>query len=115
LEILIGPLRLIWSNRVEQKKDFFVIIQGTIWKDGNRVRKPVTFTVHHVNRPPVVEEVPIFYVKQSTRNTYQIPSDYVSDPDGDPLVFKSTQLPEGATFSSQGNWCGLPHEVNSIH
>lgn len=102
-------------NRVEQKKDFFVIIQGT-WKDGNRVRKPVTFTVHHVNRPPVVEEIPIFYVKQSTRNTYQIPSDYVSDPDGDPLVFKSTQLPEGATFSSQGQlvWTPSRSQFNSL-
>jgi len=102
-------------NRVEQKKDFFVIIQGT-WKDGNRVRKSVTFTVNHVNRPPVVEEIPIFYVKQSTRNTYQIPSDYVSDPDGDPLVFKSTQLPEGATFSSQGQlvWTPSRSQFNSL-
>ncbi|HEY3429251.1 MAG TPA: hypothetical protein VGK39_01160, partial [Cyclobacteriaceae bacterium] len=87
-------------NRVEQKKDFAIIFQG-IWNDGKRVRKTITFTVKHVNQLPVVEEVPMFYVKQSTRNTYQIPSEYVSDPDGDPLVFKinSSQLPEGATFS----------------
>lgn len=102
-------------NRVEQKKDFAFIFQG-IWKDGKRIRQAITFTVKHINRPPVVEDVPMFYVKQSTRNTYQIPSDYVSDPDGDPLVFKSTQLPEGATFSSQGQlvWTPSRNQFNSL-
>ena len=90
-------------NRVEKTKDFTVIFQAT-WRDGRRVRKPVTFTVYHVNRPPVVEELPMFYVKQSTQNSYQFSSDYVYDPDGDPLVFKPIQekMPEGANLTSQG-------------
>lgn len=101
----IPPFDLV--NRVEQKRDFSVIIQGN-WQDDKRVRKNVTLTVKHVNQPPLVEEVPVFYVKQSTRNTYQISGDYVSDPDGDPLVFKATQLPEGAIFSSQGQLVWTP-------
>jgi len=94
---------------VEQKKDFTIIFQ-VIWKGGKRVREAVTFTVNHVNRAPIVEEIPVFYVKQSTRNSYQIPYEYVSDPDGDPFVFKilQTQMPEGANLSSQGQFTWAP-------
>jgi len=90
-------------DRVEKSKDFPVIFQAT-WHDGKRTRKAVTFTVNHVNRAPVVEELPVFYVKQSTQNSYQISADYVYDPDGDPLVFKAVlaKTPEGASLSSQG-------------
>ena len=49
-------------DRVQKSREFTVIFQAT-WADGKRVRKPVTFTVNHVNRPPVVEELPMFYVK----------------------------------------------------
>lgn len=96
-------------NRLEQKKDFTIIFQA-LWKDGKRDRKAVTFTVNHVNRAPVIEEIPVFYVKQSTRNSYQIPSEYVSDPDGDPFVFKiiQTQMPEGANLTSQGQFTWTP-------
>ncbi|MFN8336759.1 MAG: Ig-like domain-containing protein [Cyclobacteriaceae bacterium] len=104
-------------NRVEQKKDFTVIFQA-LWKDGKRARETVTFTVNHVNRAPVVEEIPMFYVKQSTRNSYQIPYEYVSDPDGDPFVFKiiQTQMPEGANLSSQGQftWSPSRSQFNSL-
>lgn len=90
-------------DRVEKSKDFTVIFQAT-WPDGKRVRKSITFTVNHVNRAPVVEELPVFYVKQSTQNSYQVSSDYVYDPDGDPLVFKPVlaKIPEGASLTSQG-------------
>jgi hypothetical protein len=90
-------------DRLELKKEFTLVFQA-LWNDGKRDREAVTFTVTHTNRAPVIEDLPVFYVKQSTRNTYQIPADYVSDPDGDPIVFKSiaTQMPEGATLNSQG-------------
>src|SRR5690606_12420413 len=96
-------------NRVEQKRDLTMVFQA-LWKDGKRGREAVTFTVHHVNRAPVVEDIPVFYVKQSTRNSYQIPYEYVSDPDGDPFVFKSipTRMPEGASLSSQGQFTWTP-------
>jgi hypothetical protein len=73
-------------DRVEKLKDFTVIFQAS-WADGRRTRKAITFAVNHVNRPPVVEEVPTFYVKQSNLNSYQISGDYVFDPDGDPFGF----------------------------
>ena len=94
-------------DRLEKQKEFTVIFQAE-WADGRRIRKPVTFTVLHKNRPPMVEDLPVFYVKQGVVNHYQISADYVIDPDKDPLVFKSiqSQMPEGATLSSAGllNW-----------
>lgn len=104
-------------DRVEQFKDYTFIFQAT-WRDGQRVRNAVTFTVNHVNRPPVVEELPAFYVKQSNLNSYQISGDYVYDPDGDPLVFKSvqSQMPEGADLSQQGllTWAPSKSQFNAL-
>jgi hypothetical protein len=89
-------------DRLAKVKEVPVIFQAE-WKDGRRARHQVTFVVNHVNRPPVVEDLPIVYVKGGM-NHYQIPTDYVNDPDGDPLVFKSipSDMPEGSTLSSGG-------------
>lgn len=96
-------------DRVAKTKDFTVIFQLTL-PDGKRERQEVTFTIKHVNRPPVVEELPVVYVKQSNENTYQIQSEFAYDLDGDPLVFKSilSQMPEGSTLSSQGQFTWNP-------
>lgn len=92
-----------FADRVDRARELTVIFQAR-WPDGSRAREQVTFTVNHVNRPPVVEELPVFYVRQATSNTYQIPSEYVYDPDGDPLVFQALphQMPEGSELTSQG-------------
>jgi hypothetical protein len=96
-------------DRITKSKDFTVIFQQE-FNSGVRERKAVTFTLNHINRPPHVEELPIFYVKQSNLNTYQIPGEYVYDADGDPLVFKSilSQMPEGSTLSSSGHFTWTP-------
>lgn len=104
-------------NRVEKTKDFSFIFKA-IWPNGKRASKTVTFTVNHVNRPPVVEEIPAFYVKQSSMNSYQVSGDFVYDPDGDPLVFKSVQshMPEGAQLTAQGlfTWSPSRSQFSSI-
>lgn len=96
-------------DRVELTKDITVIFQATL-PTGDRIRKPITFTVNHVNRPPVVEDLPVVYVRQSALNNYQISSDYMYDPDGDPLVVKAipSAMPEGAVLSSQGQFTWTP-------
>jgi hypothetical protein len=90
-------------DRLEKSKEITVIFQGE-WPNGKKIRKPVTFIVTHKNRPPVIEDLPVFYVKQSAPNQYQVSADYVSDPDGDPLTYRSvmTAMPEGASLSSLG-------------
>lgn len=101
-----------FTDRLARSHDITVIFEAT-WRDNKRVRQPITFTVNHVNRPPVVEDLPVFYVRQSTNNTYQISPEYVYDQDGDPLVFKSiqSQMPEGASLSSQGQVIWNPSRI----
>ncbi|HEY0742342.1 MAG TPA: putative Ig domain-containing protein [Chryseosolibacter sp.] len=96
-------------DRVAKVKELNVIFEA-YWKDGKRERQPITFNVLHVNRPPVVEDLPIFYVKLGTSNSYQIAPEYVYDQDGDPLVFRSiqSQMPEGVTLNSQGQFQWTP-------
>jgi hypothetical protein len=91
-------------DRLEEKKEFPMIFEA-FWPGGRRTRQTINFVVRHGNRPPVVEELPVFYVRQAVNNTYQIPTnEYVYDPDGDPLVFKAipSQMPEGAMLSAKG-------------
>jgi hypothetical protein len=104
-------------DRVALRKEFTVVFEAS-YPDGHRERKNINFTVHHVNRAPVVEELPVFYVKQSFRNVYQFPSEYVYDPDGDPIVFKSSlsNMPEGSALTSQGQftWSPSRSQFNSL-
>ncbi len=69
-------------NRLGKQEGAGVIFQAQL-KDGKHLRHPVNFMVHHVNRPPVVGELPTFCVKQNIPSHYQIPSDYARDQDGD--------------------------------
>jgi hypothetical protein len=96
-------------DRVELSKDISVIFKA-ILPSGERISKTATFTVNHVNRPPVIEELPVFYVRQSSANHYQIPGEYAYDPDGDPIVIKAipSQMPEGAVLSSLGQFTWTP-------
>jgi len=111
----LPPYSLV--DRIEQVKEFSIPVVA-LWKDGTRVRKVIPFTIRHANRPPAVDELPVFYVKQATQNNYQIPADYVSDPDGDPVVFKpvSSSMPEGASLSSQGliTWTPSRNQFNAL-
>ncbi|MDW8332442.1 MAG: hypothetical protein RMK43_12380 [Cyclobacteriaceae bacterium] len=111
----IPPYSLV--NRIERVKEIPITLTA-MWREGARVRKNILLVVHHTNRPPVVEELPVFYVKQGVKNTYTISPDYVSDPDGDPVVFKSvpSQMPEGSVLSSQGilTWTPSRAQFNAL-
>lgn len=104
-------------DRLEKQKEITLIFQAE-WKNGYRIRKPISFTVLHQNRPPAVDDLPTFYVKQSTQNQYQISDDYVTDADGDPIVYKPvvSQLAEGLQFSSQGlvAWNPSRNQFNAL-
>lgn len=104
-------------NRLEREKEISAIVEMEL-VNGNRVRQPITLKVIHVNRPPVAEALPVFYVKQASGNTYQIASDFVYDPDDDPIVIKpfQNQLPEGVQMSSSGliTWSPSKNQFNSL-
>ena len=96
-------------DRLEQQKEINLIFQAE-WKDGRKIRSPQNLMVIHHNRPPQIEDLPIFYVKQAVANVYQLSNDYIKDPDGDPIVFKAvaSQLPEGVSLSASGLLSWVP-------
>ncbi len=97
-------------DRVNAQKEVTVIFQA-LWPNGNKARKNINFIVIHKNRPPVIDQLPVFYVKQRSPNTYQIPvGELVYDPDDDPIVFRPvlSSLPEGAQLSAQGLLSWIP-------
>ncbi|MFN8314541.1 MAG: Ig domain-containing protein [Cyclobacteriaceae bacterium] len=104
-------------SRLEKQKEFGVLFQAE-WKDGRQLRQSVNFILHHVNRPPIVEDMPTFYVKQGTLSRYQIPTEYVRDPDGDLVVIKprESQMPEGASMSATGllTWTPSRNQFNAL-
>lgn len=104
-------------DRLALRKEVSVIFQATL-SDGKRLRQTATFVLHHVNRPPVAEELPVFYVKQGVPNSYQIATVNVYDPDGDPIIAKAREatLPEGATMTSLGllTWTPSRTQFNSL-
>lgn len=96
-------------SRLEKQKEIPVIFEA-YWSVDRKARTPITFTVLHKNRQPIIEELPIVYVKMASSNSYQIPPEYVRDPDGDPITFspEAGQLPQGANLSSQGLFTWTP-------
>jgi hypothetical protein len=109
LEILTWKPSYDLVNRVEQKKDFFDNFPGPV-EGWQTCRKAVTFTVNHVNRAPLLKRFRFSMSSNHPAIVTRYPYEYVSDPDGDPFVFKiiQTQMPEGSNLSSQGQFTWAP-------
>ncbi|MBO0939928.1 hypothetical protein J2I47_25505 [Fibrella sp. HMF5335] len=71
---------------------------------GQSATQLVDIKVLPVNRPPVVEDLPPFYVRFQTQNVYKFDPKQVFDADGDPIVFIAIpdQMPEGSKLTAQG-------------
>ena len=71
---------------------------------GESATQSIDLKVRHVNRPPVIGELPPFYVRYRTQNVYKMDPSAIKDEDNDPIVFIpiSDQMPEGSKLSSQG-------------
>lgn len=73
--------------------------------EGNEYFESVPIYVHHVNRPPVVNDLPTFYIQYNKENTYLLKKDGLTyDPDGDSIIFIPVlkELPQGMTVSKNG-------------
>ncbi len=87
------------------------LIFEALFDDGSKLRQEISFTVFHVNRPPKIEELPVFYVRQGMQNEFQMNQlNQIEDPDGDPIVFKPVlqEMPEGASLSELGIFSWKP-------
>ncbi|WP_375448068.1 hypothetical protein [uncultured Fibrella sp.] len=85
---------------------------------GESATQLVDLRVQHVNRPPVVEELPPFYVRFQTQNVYKFDPKQVFDADGDPIAFIAIpdQMPEGSKLSAQGEltWTLSKNQFNQL-
>ncbi len=85
---------------------------------GESATQLVEFRVQHVNRPPVVEDLPPFYVRFQTQNVYKFDPKQVYDADGDPIAFITIpdQMPEGTRLSAQGEltWTLSRNQFNQL-
>ncbi|MEX2336403.1 MAG: hypothetical protein WD555_03935 [Fulvivirga sp.] len=97
-------------DRVREKEEFSVIFEA-VSESGNKIRKEVPFVILHKNRPPTVDELPIFYVKQYEENEFNLNQlNQIKDPDDDPVVFKPvlSAMPEGSNLSEVGVFSWMP-------
>ncbi len=97
-------------DRLNPYKNFSIIFEAE-FDDGDKLRREINFSVFHVNRPPVAEELPVFYVRQGMNNDVALNQmNQILDPDGDPIVFKPvlSEMPEGASLSEIGVFSWKP-------
>ncbi len=88
-------------------KDFRALsLKVRVFDDaGNETTDYVVLTVQDVNRPPVVEDLPTFYIRYNKLNRYDLKgTGLVYDPDGDSIIFKPVlkELPQGMNISPEG-------------
>ena len=91
-------------DRLEKNKKIPLIFEVHN-QNGQRDKRQVSIQVYHTNQPPVIGDLKKFYVQYGADNTYPLGGENaVTDPDGDPIVFKpmQTQMPQGMTLSAQG-------------
>ncbi len=72
---------------------------------GNKDSVVVDLVVHNTNRPPVVHELPTFYVQWDKENVFNLNLEgIVYDEDKDPIVFKPilSEMPQGMTLTKEG-------------
>ncbi len=85
---------------------------------GEVATQSVEFSVHHVNRPPVVGELRPFYVRYRTTNLYKSDPALIHDDDNDPIAFIpiTDQMPEGSKLSAQGEltWTLSLNQFNKL-
>jgi hypothetical protein len=87
---------------------------------GDEHFETITLKVEHVNRPPVVGELPTFYIQYNKENTYRLKKDGLTyDADGDSIVFTPVlkELPQGMVVNSNGDirWKPSRRQVNYLH
>ncbi len=97
-------------DRINEFRNISLIFEATAGEE-QKLRKEISFTIFHVNRPPVIDELPIFYVRQNNPNEINLNQlNQIRDPDGDPVIFKPilSEMPEGATLSELGMFVWRP-------
>ncbi len=102
-------------DRIEEERTIPLTIEVKN-DDDQQARKTIDFTIKHTNRPPKVGDLKNFYVQANVENRYHIDLNLVTDPDNDPLIFKSipSLMPEGASLTENGIFTWKP-SIRQFH
>lgn len=90
---------LNWTPTFEQSGTYvvdFLIDDGADGLD----REPVTITVGHVDRPPVIDGLAARQVNEAAEISFQISGEEPDEEDQDKISFELKNLPAGATFDA---------------
>ncbi len=88
--------------------------------EGTEIYENIPLYIENVNRPPIVNDLPPFYIQYGKDNTYQLNRKGIAyDPDGDSLIFKPQvgELPQGMTINQDGrvSWNPSRRQLNYLH
>jgi parallel beta-helix repeat protein len=84
-----------WKPAANQSGSYHLLM--TVSNGRSRVQAPVTIDVEFRNLPPVIESVERVVVRSGERMELRVNA---SDPEGDPLTYYVSGLPEGAVFDN---------------
>jgi hypothetical protein len=91
-------------QREEEMKDQALKIK--LFDDaGNDTIRTVVLHIQHVNRPPEVNPLPVFYIQYDKSNTYNLKeTGLIEDPDGDSIIFRPVlkELPQNMQLGAAG-------------
>lgn len=90
---------IAWTPAFNQADEYQLTAQVTD-AAGLLAEQPFTITVNNVNRPPVIAELAAQTGKENSSIIFTLPVDDPDREDVGKLNYASTNLPEGATFSS---------------
>lgn len=106
------------TSREELSKSILLNVKA-FDTEGNETYLSIPIYVDHVNRPPVVNEFPTFYIQYNSKNTYQLNEDGLAyDLDGDSIIFHPVlkDLQQGMTLNKQGEifWKPSKRQFNAL-
>ncbi len=90
-----------WTPTYEQSKEYdnlvFIVTDPTGLSDSQFVK----VSVNHINRTPVMEEIPPYSGGENVLITFKVTGSDPDVEDVDKLVYEAQTLPEGANFTDQ--------------
>lgn len=103
----VDSLVFRWTPTFDQSGSYPDVTFAVIDPQGLSDRKSITITVNHVNRPPVLAEIPPFTVNENEILEYQLTASDPDREDAGKLIFSAQGLPSGArldSVSGKFNW-----------
>ncbi|GAB4369839.1 MAG: hypothetical protein Kow0042_11750 [Calditrichia bacterium] len=96
-----ASLSFQWTPTFEQAGEYPGITFTVSDPQGLSDQKTITITVQHVNRPPILSEVPSYTVNENEVLTFQLSASDPDKEDAGKLTYSASPLPEGAVLNER--------------